>query len=117
MAMTQSEINALLNKINAGTYTLDDALEDIAEAAKGRDVRAAIYALAYLTGSGGNGSGNISDADLSKKVSLPVTDDGTADYGSAGQFAVSDGKGGVIWEEVVNADTVLFYADGNEVKY
>lgn len=50
MAMTQSEINALINKINAGTYTLDDALADIAAAAKGRDVRKAIYALAYLTG-------------------------------------------------------------------
>ena len=59
MAMTQSEINALINKINAGTYTLDAALADIASAAKGRDVRAAIYALAYLTGGiGDNIDGN-----------------------------------------------------------
>lgn len=101
MAMTQAEINALISKINAGTYTLDDALEDIAAAAKGRDVRAAIYSLAYVCG-------KVSAADLAKKVSLPVTADGSVDHGTVGQFAVSDGNGGVTWVTI---------ADGNEVAY
>jgi hypothetical protein len=39
-------------------------------------------------------------------VSYPKTEDGTPNHGTEGQFAVSDGKGGIEW---------LTVGDGNEV--
>lgn len=86
MAMTQSEINSLINKINAGTYTKDDALADIAAAAKGRDVRAAIYALAYLN------------------TGLSAT------AAEADQVPVADGNGGWAWG-TVNGNAKPIYAN------
>ena len=47
MAMTQAEIDALIAKVKAGTYTVEDALKEIASSARGKDVREALYALAY----------------------------------------------------------------------
>lgn len=41
------------------------------------------------------------------KVSLPVDENGEVDKGTAGLFAVSDGKGGITWVSL----------DGNEVEY
>ena len=40
---------------------------------------------------------------LSQKVSLPVGDNGIE-----GQFAVSDGKGGITWLTIVNGNEVAF---------
>lgn len=41
----------------------------------------------------------------SGKVSLPVTNS-TPNYGTAGQFAVSDGNGGITWKTLVEAEGV-----------
>lgn len=40
------------------------------------------------------------------KVSLPVDENGNKLYGAAGQFAVSDGKGGITWVTIVDGDGV-----------
>ena len=42
-----------------------------------------------------------------KKVSLPSTGNGT-DHGTVGQFAVSDGTGGIRWKTIPNAEEVTF---------
>lgn len=42
---------------------------------------------------------------VSTKVSLPVTNS-TPNYGTAGQFAVSDGNGGITWKTLVEAEGV-----------
>lgn len=39
------------------------------------------------------------------KISLPVTNS-TPNYGTAGQFAVSDGNGGITWKTIVEAEGV-----------
>lgn len=44
----------------------------------------------------------------SKRVILPTNEDGTTNNGTVGQFAVSDGNGGITWHDV---------ADGNEVEW
>lgn len=44
----------------------------------------------------------------SKKVSLPKDSDGTPMKGTAGQFAVSDGNGGISWMTVELASEVTF---------
>ena len=41
----------------------------------------------------------------STKLSLPVTNS-TPNYGTAGQFAVSDGNGGITWKTLVEAEGV-----------
>ena len=41
----------------------------------------------------------------STKVSFPVTNS-TPNYGTAGQFAVSDGNGGITWKTLVEAEGV-----------
>ena len=46
---------------------------------------------------------NIND----KKINLPETD-GTVNYGTAGQFAVSDGAGGITWQTINNGDEVNY---------
>ena len=48
------------------------------------------------------------DEELTKKINLPVNESGINDYGLKGQFAVSDGNGGITWMTVI---------DGNEVGY
>lgn len=45
--LTTKEITELLNMIKSGQYTVEDALNDIAEAQYGEDVRAAIYGGIY----------------------------------------------------------------------
>lgn len=45
--------------------------------------------------------------DLSMKVTLPLTDS-TPDHGTAGQFAVSDGKGGITWKTLYEAEEVSY---------
>ena len=39
-----------------------------------------------------------------KGIALPEDSNGEADYGTEGQFAVSDGAGGVTWVTVSNAN-------------
>ena len=57
MAMTQAEIDALIAKVESGAYTVQDALKEIAASARGKDVREALYALAYtLNQEGKSGS-------------------------------------------------------------
>lgn len=41
------------------------------------------------------------------KVALPVGNEGV-DHGTAGQFAVSDGKGGITWKTLVEAEEVAY---------
>lgn len=45
--------------------------------------------------------------DLSAKVTLP-TSNGTPNHGTAGQFAVSDGNGGIMWKTLVEAEEVSY---------
>ena len=40
------------------------------------------------------------------KVSLPSKQSGELDYGTAGQFAVSDGQGGIVWVSLTNVGEV-----------
>lgn len=45
--LTQKETNLLIEKIQSGNYSVEDALADIASAQYGEDVRAAIYSSIY----------------------------------------------------------------------
>ena len=45
---------------------------------------------------------------IKENFNLPVNESGINDYGLKGQFAVSDGNGGITWMTVI---------DGNEVGY
>lgn len=45
--LTQSEIDAIVAEVAAGTYDSENALEDIAQKQKGEDVRKALYSLVY----------------------------------------------------------------------
>lgn len=58
--LSPTEIQALIDEINAGTYDLSDALRDIASAQKGEDVRKALYAEAYTL----NYEGKVGAVDL-----------------------------------------------------
>ncbi|MDD7391190.1 MAG: Ig-like domain-containing protein [Lachnospiraceae bacterium] len=81
MSMTQKDIDDLIEKVKSGIYTIEDALESIAAAAKGSDVRAALYALAYTLNKEGK-AGSIdmiarNNIDLANKrvdnlISLPT---------------------------------------------
>lgn len=42
-----------------------------------------------------------------EKVTLP-TDNSAPDYGTAGQFAVSDGNGGIMWKTLYEAKEVSY---------
>lgn len=41
------------------------------------------------------------------KLSIQLTD-GIPNHGTAGQFAVSDGKGGIMWKTLVEAEEVAY---------
>lgn len=41
---------------------------------------------------------------VQESVAMPSDDDGNADVGTAGQFAVSDGAGGITWLTLANAE-------------
>ena len=41
------------------------------------------------------------------KVSLPVNDN-VLDHGVSGQFAVSDGNGGIVWKTLVDVEAVSY---------
>ena len=50
----------------------------------------------------------LSIGELSKRsVSLPK-EDGVVSHGTAGQFAVSDGNGGIVWKTLVEAEGVSY---------
>ena len=42
-----------------------------------------------------------------EKMNLPQ-ENGAVDHGTAGQFAVSDGKGGIVWKTLVEAEEVAY---------
>lgn len=42
-----------------------------------------------------------------EKLNLPQ-ERGIIDHGTAGQFAVSDGKGGIEWKTLVEAEAVMY---------
>ena len=47
-------------------------------------------------------------AELSEEtVAMPKEGD-RVDHGTAGQFAVSDGKGGIVWKTLVEAEAVMY---------
>ena len=46
--LTNTERQAVVDEVNAGTYDIDDALDDIAAAQKGEEVRKALYAEALV---------------------------------------------------------------------
>ena len=50
-----------------------------------------------------DGIGQLSE----EKLSIPTTDS-KPDHGTAGQFAVSDGKGGIVWKTLVEAEEVSY---------
>lgn len=41
------------------------------------------------------------------KVALPQSN-GVTEHGTAGQFAVSDGKGGIVWKTLVEVEEVSY---------
>lgn len=49
----------------------------------------------------GSGS-SVGSTDVSNKVSLPRDDSGNIQHGTIGQFAVSDGNGGITWMTIIN---------------
>lgn len=42
-----------------------------------------------------------------QKINLPQ-ENGTPNHGTAGQFAISDGKGGIVWKTLVEAEEVAY---------
>lgn len=42
-----------------------------------------------------------------EKMNLPQ-ENGVPNHGTAGQFAVSDGKGGIVWKTLVEAEEVSY---------
>lgn len=50
-----------------------------------------------------DGIGQLSE----EKVTLPTTS-GAPNYGTAGQFAVSDGNGGIAWKTLYEAEEVSY---------
>lgn len=79
-----------------GTVEVDATLTQEGMAADAKAVGDAIGAL----------SEEILALDLNK-VSFPVNEGGV-DTGTAGQFAVSDGKGGIVWKTLVEAEGVSY---------
>lgn len=55
-----------------------------------------------------SGSSTSGNADVSNKVSLPKDDSGNIQYGTVGQFAVSDGNGGITWMTIINGSEVAW---------
>lgn len=66
MAMTQKEIDTLIENVKTGAYTIEDALKEIADSAKGKDVRKALYALGYTL----NQEGKAGSVDLLARKEL-----------------------------------------------
>lgn len=53
-----------------------------------------------------NGEGTQLDRLLDNKINLPIEENGNVIHGAAGQFAVSDGTGGITWVTIVDGDEV-----------
>lgn len=85
---------------------IQDHLEKIKSAVYGKDVRQSIVDAIHQCYDDGKAANW--QEELPQKLSLPKDDMGVVDYGEAGQFAVSDGNGGVKWVTIEN---------GNEVAY
>lgn len=64
--LTNSEIRDILSQVEAGTYTVDDALNDIATAQRGEDVRKALYAEAVTL----NKEGKVGATDLTARGNI-----------------------------------------------
>lgn len=56
--LSNSEITEIIDAVNNETYTIVDALNELAKAAKGEDVRRALYAVAYVLNKEGH-SGSV----------------------------------------------------------
>ena len=66
--LTQSEIDAIIAEVEAGTYDVADALVDIAQKQKGEDVRKALYSLAYTL----EREGKVGSVDLKARGEIDV---------------------------------------------
>lgn len=53
-----------------------------------------------------NEEGTHLDRLLDNKINLPIEENGNVIHGTAGQFAVSDGTGGITWVTIVDGDEV-----------
>ena len=113
--LTNNEIQEIIAQVDSGEYDIDDALNDIAVAAKGEDVRRALYAEAYTL----NKEGHTGSADLKARGSIATlqTEIGFLETGKADKTDVDavdarmDTLIGQIGSE--NRETVLF--SGNVV--
>ena len=56
--LSNAEITEIIDAVDGGTYTIVDALNELAKAAKGEDVRRALYATAYVLNKEGH-SGSV----------------------------------------------------------
>ena len=56
--LSNAEITEIIDAVDGGTYTIVDALNELAKAAKGEDVRRALYAVAYVLNEEGH-SGSV----------------------------------------------------------
>lgn len=64
--LSNAEITEIIDAVNNETYTIVDALNELAKAAKGEDVRRALYAVAYLL----NEEGHSGSVDLQAREGL-----------------------------------------------
>lgn len=111
--LTQSEIDAIIAEVEAGTYDVADALVDIAQKQKGEDVRKALYSLAYtLEQEGKVGSVDLKARDQIAAIESQVAN-WTADHsGTWGETelwsgeAYADGAQIVLQESCENYDYI-----------
>lgn len=64
--LSNAEIAEIIDAVNNETYTIVDALNELAKAAKGEDVRRALYATAYVL----NNEGHSGSVDLQAREGL-----------------------------------------------
>lgn len=72
--LSNAEITEIIDAVDGGTYTIVDALNELAKAAKGEDVRRALYATAYvLNKEGHSGSVDVQAREDVARIEASVT--------------------------------------------
>ena len=64
--ISNAEITEIIEAVNNGEYTITDALNELAKAAKGEDVRRALYATAYVL----NKEGHTGTVDIQARAGI-----------------------------------------------